>query len=212
MNNICKHPTCNKPASVLGYCRRHYLQFHKYKKTFNTRFDDNEFIIQEDYCIIPIKYKSIIKNVIIDIDDIEKCKKYKWCIQEAKTSKSNNYIRVCCHINNKTIKLHRYILNETNPSIEIDHINGNTLDNRKNNLRLCKHINNMKNQKLNKNNTSGYKGVYYNKTTNKWWAEIHYNNKKIWLGSYIELNDAIKARKEAETKYFGEYMRTSNCL
>lgn len=93
----------------------------------------------------------------------------------------------------------------------VDHINGNTLDNRKQNLRIVSNADNLKNRtKLPSNNTSGVIGVRYRKDRNKWYAEIQYNNNKINLGSYIEKNDAIKVRLAAELKYFGEYKSNIN--
>lgn len=88
----------------------------------------------------------------------------------------------------------------------VDHINGNKLDNRKSNLRICCNADNLKNRvKLPSNNTSGILGVRYRADRNKWYAEIQFNKQKINLGSYTEKEDAIKARLEAEIKYFGKY-------
>lgn len=56
-------------------------------------------------------------------------------------------------------------------------------------------------------NTSGVKGVHYDKDRNKWKSEICVNNKKIMLGRFENKDDAIKARCDAEIKYFGEYNR-----
>ena len=61
------------------------------------------------------------------------------------------------------------------------------------------------NSKLPNNNTSGIKGVCWNKNYQKWFAYIKINQKSINLGYFINFDDAVKARKEAEEKYFGEY-------
>lgn len=88
----------------------------------------------------------------------------------------------------------------------VDHINGDKLDNRKNNLRICSNADNLKNRvKLPSNNTSGILGVRYRADRNKWYAEIQCNRQRIRLGSYIDKEDAIKARLTAEYKYFGKY-------
>ena len=88
----------------------------------------------------------------------------------------------------------------------IDHINGNKLDNRKSNLRVCSNADNLKNRvKLPSNNTSGILGVRYRADRSKWYAEIQVNNKRIRLGSYIDKESAVRARLEAEIKYFDEY-------
>jgi hypothetical protein len=92
-----------------------------------------------------------------------------------------------------------------NEKLFVDHINGNKADNRKNNLRLVTASQNLMNTKLRSDNTSGYKGVYYNKKNNKRYARITVNKKIINLGSFKNKEDAIKIRKDAEEKYFGEY-------
>jgi hypothetical protein len=89
----------------------------------------------------------------------------------------------------------------------VDHINGNPSDNRKQNLRIVTQHQNAMNARLNINNTSGTTGVSWDKENNKWIAAIGVNNKNIKLGRFINIEDAIKARKEAEDKYFGEYKR-----
>jgi len=109
-------------------------------------------------------------------------------------------------INKKPMRLHRYILNYYEKDFEPDHIDGNGLNNKKENLRLITHQQNMMNQRiLPSNNTSGYIGVTRNKSNECWDAQIKINGKHIYLGSYINIEDAILARKNAEIKYFGIY-------
>ena len=90
---------------------------------------------------------------------------------------------------------------------EADHINGFTYDNRLRNLRDVNRCDNMKNTRLYDNNKSGYKGVCYNKRQKQWTAYINHNKKHIHLGTFDSKNEAIKIRKAAERKYFGEYLR-----
>ena len=92
----------------------------------------------------------------------------------------------------------------------VDHINLNPLDNRKMNLRICTKQQNEMNRPLRNNNTSGITGVSLYKQTNKWRAYIEYNQKYIHLGLFDTKEDAIKARKQAEIKYFGEYRNKLN--
>lgn len=63
----------------------------------------------------------------------------------------------------------------------------------------------MMNSKTSKNNTSGVKGVNYDKSTGQWRARIQINNKRISLGCFSDMIKAISVRKQAEEKYFGEY-------
>lgn len=92
-----------------------------------------------------------------------------------------------------------------NNDVIIDHISGERNDNRKHNLRIDDYSTNMMNSRISQNNTSGTKGVNYDKGDGKWRARIQVNNKRISLGSFLDIGKAINARKQAEEKYFGEY-------
>ena len=83
----------------------------------------------------------------------------------------------------------------------IDHIDHDRDNNRIQNLRLSDHKINGKNCKLFSSNTSGYTGIRWEQKRNKWKADIKVDGKKITLGRYVRLEDAIKARKQAELKY-----------
>lgn len=85
------------------------------------------------------------------------------------------------------------------PIEEIDHIDGNGLNNKWVNLREVDRFGNQKNRKLNSNNSSGYSGIYF-VSDNKYRVKINHNGEEIHLG-YYDLETAIKVRKEAETKY-----------
>lgn len=127
----------------------------------------------------------------------------------AGTMTSNGYIGIC--INGKRIFAHRIAWQlhyGSMPSDQIDHINGNTKDNRIINLREATNAQNGKNLKLFKSNTSGIKGVSLCKATKKWRATIKVGFKMICLGRYDKIENAAKARKDAEVKYFGEWNRT----
>ncbi len=87
----------------------------------------------------------------------------------------------------------------------IDHINGDGLDNRRENLRLASHTENNQNRRINRNNTSGYKGVYWNKNEGKWRARIMAHGKRHVLGQFVSIIDAAKAYNDAALKYYGEF-------
>ncbi len=161
----------------------------------------NKFIEKDDYCI------GITDNgeFIFDKDD------YNKIISINKYWKINNIGYVLCNIGDEEYQLHRYLMglgkyNYKN-NIIVDHINGNKLDNRKENLRICKKDKNPKNCALYSNNTSGYKGVSWNEKLLKWQAGIQVDNNKIYLGIYSNLKEAVEVRKQAEIKYFGEFSR-----
>lgn len=141
-------------------------------------------------------YTSDRKEIVIDTEDYPMVSKHCWNIMRS------GY--VTSTISGKPIYLHRFILNPSS-DMEVDHINCNKADNRKENLRICHHYQNSKNRKKKSNNTSGIVGVTYDKRRNKWVARIWDNGKKIHLGEFKDIEDAIKTRKEAEIKYYGEY-------
>lgn len=148
-------------------------------------------------------------EVLIDIEDWNKVKIYHWYLS---INKNPNIFIISCNINNKknkhtTLKLHRLILNLTDPKIIVDHKFGNTLDNQKENLRICSIAENNRNQKLSKNNISGYKGVHWNKTKKKWHVTIGHNNKLIFLGYFENKTKAAKIYNQAAIKYHKEFAK-----
>lgn len=84
------------------------------------------------------------------------------------------------------------------PEYSIDHINGDSTDNRIKNLRDVRHIENCRNQKLRSTNKSGVMGVSWHKSNNRWQAAIKDHGKTIYLGSFTKLSDAANCRKNAE--------------
>ena len=101
----------------------------------------------------------------------------------------------------KSIYLHRaaWVISYDNWDFdEIDHINGNILDNRIKNLRAVSRCQNMKNAKMNSKNTSGYNGVFWNKKNKKWIAQIEVDKKRKYLGSFDDIRCALAARLEAQ--------------
>lgn len=140
-------------------------------------------------------------EVIIDDDDYEKISRYSWSIYGA----GKPYFAAYSHVENgKNIKiiLHRIILGKSNGMI-IDHINGNTLDNRKCNLRFCTKTENSRNRK--RNLKSKYKGICFHESTGKWEARIKVNKKSIYLGIYNSPEDAHIAYCKAAKKYHGDF-------
>lgn len=95
-----------------------------------------------------------------------------------------------------------FYANGTWPDGHVDHINRDKLDNRMPNLRVCNDLENGQNANLSKANKSGVTGVWFNSKIGKWHAQIMVNRKNLYLGRYQNKEEAIKARKSAEEKYF----------
>lgn len=129
---------------------------------------------------------------IVDKEDFDWLDKWKW------HRSPNGYVQRSDPENrNGKIRMHRQLVGV--PGLVVDHINGNKLDNRRENLRVCTQQKNCLNRSgLNKNNTSGYCGVIWRKDRNKWQARIMEFGKTKYLGCYKEKSLAIEARKEAE--------------
>jgi len=109
-------------------------------------------------------------------------------------------------IKGKTVFLHRFLLNPEG-FFEVDHKDGNKIDCKKNNLRICTNSQNQANKDIQKNNSSGYKGVTWHKQIKKWVARISCNRKRINLGSFQSIDKAIEAYNKASIELYGEYAR-----
>ena len=135
---------------------------------------------------------------IIDHISVPKVIKHKWGTQIER--------KYCA---TRDFSLHRFLtLDEdeiNNGNVIVDHIDKNTFNNKLSNLRITDRTNNVRNSSIGKNNTSGVIGVNFRKDRNKWRAFIMVDRKQISLGTYEDINEAIKARLEGELKYFGEF-------
>lgn len=161
--------------------------------------------VYEDYAEIVINSETHGEfKVKVDLDDVDKCKNYRWCVNKYKSNKYD-YGKYYIISSNHSLLLHRFIMNAEKGMV-VDHIDGDTMNNRKYNLRVCLHKENSRNSKHRKNNSSGYKGVSWFKRTNKWMAHIMVDKKHKTLGYFDNIEDAVNARRIAEKKYFGEYM------
>ncbi len=156
-----------------------------------TRSTPNPIVLKDDYAEIIIF--DINQNekgrALIDIEDVDLVKEYKWSID------GNGAVA-----NGSVGKLHRFVLKAKDANKEVDHWNRNPLDCRKYNLREITHSLNIHNSKMWKHNTSGVTGVYWLKKRKKWKVIIYINCKAIFLGHYTDINDAAIARKNAEER------------
>lgn len=151
---------------------------------------------------------------IVDSDDLEKLSSCKWY---AGNNSGKFYARREIYKDGikKSLSMHRVIMNAPN-GIIVDHINGNTLDNRKENLRFCTVNENQMNRIISKNNTSGYKGVRLaDCKTEKWEAHLVFKGKYIYLGLFNTPEEAAIAYNNGATKHFGKFallnkIKTSN--
>ena len=143
------------------------------------------------------------KYAIVDDDMFDEINRHKWYYLKAKSSRGYAVRSKKPNGKTKILFMHKAI-NQTPDGMQTDHINGDKLDNRKENLRSCTQSENLYNQDKHKNNTTGFKGVFYDE--GKYIrASIGHNNKLIYLGRYKTIEDGARAYNEAAIKYHGEF-------
>lgn len=139
------------------------------------------------------------RSVLVDDEDYERFKNYPWHYTRGHASYS------APDNGGNAIYLHRLIM-EPGDGEEVDHINGNGLDNRRINLRVCTHAQNMKNRKKRSSPTSSiYKGVSWHKREQRWIARIYSDGTCHHLGYHDEEVEAAKAYNRAARELHGEF-------
>lgn len=144
-------------------------------------------------------------EILVDKKDYKELVKYKWCVgaKQSKTYYAQRRVTISKGVN-KIVWMHRIIMNPPDNMV-VDHINGNGLDNRRCNLRICTRSQNQFNRSKQIDNTSGFKGVYFDQSRNKWCAEIRVYKKKIHLGRFLTKELAYEAYCIACEKYHKEF-------
>jgi hypothetical protein len=130
----------------------------------------------------------------VDDDDYETLNQWKWHA----SSHGHKWYALRGARSNR-VRMHRFIVNAEN-GMDVDHINGNTLDNRKSNLRICTHAENTRNRRGRSTNRSGYKGVYWCEEKQNWTVEVILNGKRAFRKQFKNLLDAVKAHDDAVKK------------
>lgn len=154
-----------------------------------------------------MKKIPLTKNqfALVDDEDFEWLNQWKWCAM------SNGTERFAAGRNpgrkRPTELMHRKIMGVKGRWPLVDHINGNPLDNRRKNLRICNQSQNMRNRDAPKSNTSGYKGVYLHKQSGLWHARITLNYKNTSLGYYRTAVEAAVAYNEGAIKYHKDFAK-----
>lgn len=154
---------------------------------------NNTYQFMDNYVI---GYTNKGEEFYFDLEDYAIVSNYTWLIKRGYVESTD--------ADHKVISLHRIVTNVKDGEM-IDHINHDTKDNRKNNLRICNSSKNQMNKKLQINNKSGKTGVFWDKQRNAWKSQISVNKERINLGWYDVFEDAVKIRIEAEEKYFKEF-------
>lgn len=145
---------------------------------------------------------------VVDDADFEWLNQWKWHAQKRHDNQTYYAARWICFPGGKChIRMHRLILGINNLAIEIDHIDGDGLNNTRNNLRLATRQQNVYNRHKNRNNTSEYKGVSQRKSNGRWRSYINVDGKRIYLGSFLTAVEAAQKYNEAAHKFHGIYAK-----
>lgn len=201
---LCKCKICGNVVSVRGENlvsgNTKGCGCDMYKKTAAGIRKHNLYVYDDSMKCYIGKLSNSDNIFLVDIDDYDKVSEYCWyetCYGYAATRINKS----------KQVLLHRFIVYgaDSNDELTVDHINRNRLDCRKSNLRECPMHKNSFNKGLSVRNKTGITGVAKCKDSDKWRAYIGYDYHCISLGYYDTKDEAVAARKQAESDYFGEY-------
>lgn len=163
--------------------------------------------IEGDVAYVPLTQGY---EAIIDAADVPLVEGFNWCTTSTKSGKGGPYAQR--HNTNRmrrtTVQMHREILGGIE-ELEVDHVDGNGLNNTRKNLRLATRAQNARNIGIPKHNTSGFKGVSYVAAYNKWTAQIKANGYKFHLGTYETAEAAHAAYMAASNILHGEFGRVA---
>jgi hypothetical protein len=147
-------------------------------------------------------------DVLIDDGDRERVLSRSWRVKKQKYGSVYFITNIRKGNKTHTMLLHRFILNcETGDGKIVDHIDGDTLNCQRSNLRLVTKQQNNWNRAVSVKSNTGIKGVSYRKDIGKYRSRINFNGREIVLGYYVRPEDAGQAYKEASLRFFGEYAR-----
>jgi hypothetical protein len=146
------------------------------------------------------------KYALVDDADYERLNQWKWCV-------SNEYgkLYAVCWQNDQHVRMHRFLLGlKKGNAVQVDHKDGNGLNNQRSNLRIATHKQNQWNKRKRRDNTSGYKGVFWHEASKKWLVQIKANGKIQYIGCFKSKIEAARKYNEAAKKYHGKFASLNN--
>ncbi len=177
-----KKPDFRKNNLSIGIKGNIIKKYSNYAKIF----------IDKDYCVI-------------DLDDVEKIKRYTWYLNEGGYAVASTKRDV--NGQQKGFFMHRLIMNIDDPEIEVDHIDRNRLNNRKKNLRFANDNQQSWNRSCGQNKYSAeYKGIYYDTKTKTFHVRLFYKGEDIYIGTFYNEISAANAYNYYAIEYFGKYV------
>ena len=195
---LCSVEGCDRKHYAHGYCRMHHRQWKQYGyiKTIKSRRDINDIVEYEDYIELIIKdgNDKEIARTKIDKEDYERINICSWGVGISREEVF--YVR-----NSNYGYLHKFILN-CDESMQVDHINHDTLDNRKSNLRICTQEENVRNRSTQSNNKLGVKNIKFDR--NHYQVRIMKDG-KTYSKCFRTLEEAIEWRDNKLEELHGEF-------
>lgn len=197
---ICSVPGCGRMEYAHGYCNRHWQQWRNHGKVGRSNRDPNEIISFGEVSIVKMydPNGNVAAVVAVDTDDVARISGRRWHLDGSGYATSR--------VNGIYTKMHCLVMGQKG----VDHIDGNTFNNRKSNLRVATHQQNTFNCGVRGDSKSGFKGVTYHKATGRWRARIGVNYQQINLGEFDTPEEAALAYNEAAQKYHGEFAFLNN--
>lgn len=182
---------CESLTTAKQMCGRHYYQVLRTGSVYKTVYDKRPAIIEGSIARIPLGIEAKDGYAIVD-------KKYAYLDKYYWSKGKNGYVHGIVS-DTGDVLLHRYVMGL--PSLEVDHVDHDKLNNTSGNLRLCTPSQNKGNMRTPKTNKTGYKGVKWHVKNQKWIAQIAGR----YIGSFMNKEEAAEAYNQKAIEKWGNY-------
>lgn len=145
---------------------------------------------------------SILKSILVSDEDYAYLINFRWTLAKRR---DKNYAKA--YINGKNVFVHNLIMKNSPLGLTPDHIDGDGLNNQRDNLRLASRSEQQANTRVYNTNTSGYRGVSLNKRTGKYVAYVGHGSQRNSIGYFFTPKEAVLAYNKAATKFFGQFAK-----
>ncbi len=199
---ICQVDGCGKKHDSHGYCGKHNMQMKNHGRLLQrTKYDKNELVINGDDCIIYLYNMKAekIAETVIDATEANNVKGIKWGLSYY------NYAKTDANIEERVLS--RWLMRPIPRGIEIDHKDGDTLNNRKSNLRYATSSQNSANTLRKPRASSNFKGVYFDPRNSRWYSRATYQYKTYYLGRFDSKTEAALAYNKKAIEIHGEFAK-----
>lgn len=194
---VCTISDCTIKAYGHGLCNKHYQRQRRGQHLDHSRYEPNQVVIDGDVARITLYnwHNEPVSETLIDADQVPKVCAYRWGL-------CNGY--VIGRANGKKVRLHRLVTGWlAHDDFHIDHIDGNPLNNRAANLRRVSATVNHGNKRKQRNNHSGFVGVYFDRSRNNWQSRVTHMGKNYYCGRFATAEEAAQAYNRMKISLYG---------